>query len=273
MKYRKWLVPLCAALTLLLLAGGGILYMSVHTMGISVGRYLRAGGNPVLILHNSPIRMSARAGADGLFDSFSDGDKILVLHDGIAESYPGQTGVYAVIKLQEGTIGDVSYDVRADLNRLGWKTEVNLTLPESIPEDFSFALTWGVYGISSYDSRTGKLIKTGDASRPQDYITEYILPAEYRESIYNYIRAMDLNTYPAEYNPHDGLASCPPMTLILTVRAGGAERTVKAKDIACSYESDNKKGQTFLTACHVISQILTSSDEWKSLPDYEFLYD
>lgn len=273
MKVKKWLIPLWAAMALLMLIGGGILYMSVHSMGISVGRYLMAGGNPMLILDNSPIHMSVRSETDGFFDRLSDGDRILVLHGGIAESYPGQTGVYAVIKLQDGTVGDVSYDVRAALNRLGWRTEVNLTLPESIPEDFSFALRWGVFGISSYDSRTGKLIKTGDATRPQDYITEYILPADQLERIYGLIRDLDVNTYPAEYNPNKDLATCPPMTLILTVRVDGAERTVKAKDIAISYESDNKKGQTFLAVCQEISQILTDSEEWKALPDYEFLYD
>ena len=29
---------------------------------------------------------------------------------------------------------------------------------DSIYEDFSFSLTWGVYGISSYDTQTGKLV-------------------------------------------------------------------------------------------------------------------
>ena len=29
-----------------------------------------------------------------------------------------------------------------------------------LPEDYSFSLTWGVYGVSSYDSSTGKLVKT-----------------------------------------------------------------------------------------------------------------
>ncbi len=33
-----------------------------------------------------------------------------------------------------------------------------------VPADFSFSLTWGCYGISSYDSRTGKLVKTTDAT-------------------------------------------------------------------------------------------------------------
>ena len=38
-------------------------------------------------------------------------------------------------------------------------------------ESFSFSLVWNCYGVSSYDSETGRLIKTTDATNPEDYIT------------------------------------------------------------------------------------------------------
>ena len=57
-------------------------------------------------------------------------------------------------------------------------------LPKEMPEDFSFALTWGVYGISSYDSRTGKLVKTKDATNPRDYVTYVNLSDEVMELVY-----------------------------------------------------------------------------------------
>lgn len=85
---------------------------------------------------------------------------------------------------------------------------------------------------------------------------------------------MNVNNYPETYNPHDdGLSSKPSMTLILTVRVGERERVIKAKNIALTYESSNQKGQYFLTTCEAISGILTSTEEWKALPDYEFYYD
>ena len=55
----------------------------------------------------------------------------------------------------------------------------------NIPEDFSFSLVWNCYGISSYDSQTGKLVKTTDATNPKDYITYYQLTDEDKEYIYN----------------------------------------------------------------------------------------
>ena len=42
-----------------------------------------------------------------------------------------------------------------------------------LPTEFSFSLTWGTFGISSYDSATGKLVKTKDAPTPEAYITTY----------------------------------------------------------------------------------------------------
>ena len=44
--------------------------------------------------------------------------------------------------------------------------------------DYSFSLTWNTFGISSYDSKTGKLVKTKDAPNPEDYITTHFLTAE-----------------------------------------------------------------------------------------------
>ena len=63
------------------------------------------------------------------------------------------------------------------------------------------------------------------------------------------------------------------MTLILTVRTNNTVKTIKAENIALSYSSNNKKGQAFLDACKEIKDLLMSTDEWKALPDYEFLYD
>ncbi len=144
--------------------------------------------------------------------------------------------------------------------------------PIVIPEDFSFSLTWGCYGESYYDSKTGKLIKTTNATKPTDYRTKYILTEEDKEYIYNLISSLDISTYPNEYDPHDGLSSNPPMTLILKVTQNGTRKTVKAEGTAISFSSENKKGQAFLSVCEAIIDRLSSTEEWKALPDYEFYH-
>ena len=145
------------------------------------------------------------------------------------------------------------------------------TYPAS--DDFSFALTWGCYGISSYDSRTGKLVKTTDATHPEDYITSYRLTAEEMRTVYGLITDLDVESYPDEYDPNEGWMSSPSMTLILTVRMGQTEKIIAAKNIVIRYFSEDEKGQRFLTVCKTIEELLTATEEWKALPDYEVLYE
>ena len=142
-----------------------------------------------------------------------------------------------------------------------------------VPDNLSFSLTWNTYGISSYDSATGKLVKTTDATNPEDYVTTLQLDGTQLFAIWELLWELDIETYPDEYNPHGGLASSPSMTLILTLREGDKVKTVRAEDIALSYESDDPKGQKFLDTCKAIRDILTATEEWKALPEYEFFYD
>ena len=139
-----------------------------------------------------------------------------------------------------------------------------------VPEDFSFALTWGTYGVSSYDSRTGKLVKDADAADPDDHV-EYHLTAREKAELYALLLSLDANSYPDVYDPGCG-GSKPPMSLILTVRADGAEKTIRAEGLAHSFESEDAKGQQFLSVCETIIERLTATKEWQSLPDYENLY-
>ena len=144
--------------------------------------------------------------------------------------------------------------------------------PSIVPEDFSFALTWNVFGISSYDSQTGKLVKTTDATNPDDYVTYYQLTDADKEYIYNLIVSLDVNSYPDIYDPQNGL-SAPDATLILTVHINGKTKTIKAEHISLFFVSKDEKGQLFLDTCEAIGNRLEATEEWKALPDYETLYE
>ena len=147
--------------------------------------------------------------------------------------------------------------------------------PTNIPEDFSFSLVWNCYGISSYDSQTGKLVKTTDATNPKDYITYYQLTDEDKEYIYNLLVSLDVKSYPDIYDPKSGVSE-PPMTLILTVRENGENgevKTITAENISLSFVSEDEKGQQFLSVCEEICKRLITTDEWKALPAYEKLYE
>ncbi len=138
---------------------------------------------------------------------------------------------------------------------------------------YSFSLTWNVYGISSYDSKTGKLVKTTDATNPQDYITTLKLTEQQYVRIWKLINNLNIEDYPDEYNPHKVAVSDPYMTLKLSVKTDKIDKTVTAQKIAIFYGTDNEKELKFLNTCKGIIDILTSTKEWKSLPEYEHFYD
>ena len=120
MKNIKRAIPLMMILAVLVLAAVSIGMMADRGYGISTGLYLESkDGQALFILDNSPIVMSGRTKSD-LFGRLEDGDKILVIHDGIQETYPGRTGVYAVFKVGGGTAGDIPQNVVDQLTESGW---------------------------------------------------------------------------------------------------------------------------------------------------------
>jgi len=167
-----------------------------------------------------------------------------------------------------GLLDGTKEDVMTDADTLGGCSDLDSKY------SFSFSITWGCGGVSSYDSVSGKLVKTTDASRPEDYVTYCQLGMGDTKRIRELLLWLDVSDYPDNYDPqNNGLASDPSMTLMLTVKTADTERTVKAENVALSYEADNPKGQRFLSVCKEIIDILTATEEWKALPDYEFLYD
>ena len=63
------------------------------------------------------------------------------------------------------------------------------------------------------------------------------------------------------------------MDLILTVEMNGEVKTVACRDIALQYTSRVKKGNALLQTCKQMIDQLTATEEWRALPNYEFLYD
>ncbi len=106
-------VLMCVAIIGVFIFSG--LNISPHT-----GLYLRAdNGSHLVIMDNSPIVMSDRA-ENNMFEKLTDGDRILIFHDGIQESYPGATFVYACVKIADGELTDIPEHVLTSLNELGW---------------------------------------------------------------------------------------------------------------------------------------------------------
>lgn len=137
--------------------------------------------------------------------------------------------------------------------------------------DFSFSFTWGIYGISSYDSATGKLIKTNDAPVPEEYETIHFLTAKEKLEIFKIIQDLDAVSYPDVYHPTEG-SSVPCETLILSMQWNTLHKTITAEEVALT-DATTEKGKKFMDACKKIAKILEATEEWKSLPDYPYFYE
>ena len=150
-----------------------------------------------------------------------------------------------------------------------------------LPEDYSFSLIWGVNGISYYDSATGKLVKTNDATKPEDYITTHTLSEEEQKEIRELLSGLDLDSYPNEYDPYNNpnsnkrVMTSPSQDIVLTVNLGEEIVEIKCIDIALSHGNYGYNGaaRDFLAVVERIEEILVTTDEWQALPEYEFLYE
>ncbi len=187
---KKWMIPLCVVGALLLICAGFLWYMVSHSLDFSVGRCLVAdNGSYMFIDGNSPIVMSNRKDKEGLFSDLETGDKILLLHDGIAESYPGRTGAYWCMKLEDGTQADIPKQVMEELAELGWNIVGNEADPiAGAPEPEAYAFDAQYIRTDGYSAERVYPYHTVISSRAEleAYYEAYkdIYNLERRENVY-----------------------------------------------------------------------------------------
>lgn len=89
----------------------------------SVGYVIAADDGQYLIaLDDSPVVMSGSTRDENMFIGLKTGNQVLILHDGIRESYPAQTGVYFCLKLGNGSPDRIPAHITENLTELGWIT-------------------------------------------------------------------------------------------------------------------------------------------------------
>lgn len=98
----------------------GVYILACRGLGVSTGIYLKTEDNvSILIKNETPIVMSVRT-EKNVFDGIKNGEKIIVIHDGIAETYPAKTGAYAVFKIKNSDNAEIPEAVIKQLTDLGW---------------------------------------------------------------------------------------------------------------------------------------------------------
>ena len=143
-----------------------------------------------------------------------------------------------------------------------------------LQEDFYFVLTWGVLKDSSYDSRTGTLIKTKYVveRQPEEYIATYQYPNI--NDIYERVKLINVYSYADDYYPYEGclMRSSPSVDYVFEIN----NKTITSEDCPMSFEIPDEvteRGKRYLTLIFAIVNTLINSEEWKAMPDPETLYD
>ena len=137
---------LIAIAAVALLAGGVLWDASRRSLSLSVGHCLVGNnGSCMLVVDGSPIQLSDCTKKGQLLEGLSSGDRIFVLHDGVAESYPARTGAYGVWKLRDGSIEEIPVPVLDSLRELGWAFDGIEWQNEPITP-FPTAVSWANYG-------------------------------------------------------------------------------------------------------------------------------
>ena len=119
--------------------------------GLSAGLCLMTtDGTCLLLCDSSPIVLSNRTGRSDAFADLQTGDRLLVLHDGVEESYPARTGAYAVFRQSCGTAADIPQEVIDQLAELGWNIEgAEPSVRVLTDREFTAAVSWANYAEDS----------------------------------------------------------------------------------------------------------------------------
>ena len=108
MKTKKWLKAMLIITGIFVLLTAALLtaaaVMSDMGYGMTVGKlYVDDGGAYYLIDEdNRAMLVSYRSNGGNLFEGCQSGDRILLIHDGVEETYPARTGGYFVFRLSKG---------------------------------------------------------------------------------------------------------------------------------------------------------------------------
>lgn len=79
--------------------------------------FIIEGSGPTVVNYNSSEN---KASIENVINGLTSGDMVEIKCGWIAESYPGQTELYDIKKLEDGTMDDIPSDTIKNLREMGW---------------------------------------------------------------------------------------------------------------------------------------------------------
>lgn len=137
-KKFKILIPVLIISSILLLLVAALIIIEANGLSVTSGRVLINKNGQYIITGDGicTVVMNDLTISENPFGKLTDGDKILIIHNDIAASYPGYTGVYFCMKIGNGEITDIDESTLKKLTEMGLITygENNNEPSESLPE-------------------------------------------------------------------------------------------------------------------------------------------
>lgn len=107
MKKKRWILPVSIVGGVIVLCIAAVFafaaILSAQGYGISTGRlYFADNGTYLIDSDDVAMRVSDCSDDAELFKGYRNGDKVILFHDGVNETYPAQTGGYYIIRTSKG---------------------------------------------------------------------------------------------------------------------------------------------------------------------------
>ena len=149
---------------------------------------------------------------------------------------------------------------------------VNSKLPEQMPEDFSFSIYWGFDG--EYDSSTKVLSNGFNYDLNIECKTELELSKEQLKEVYEIIKKAKIDTFDEVIKTKYEIAR-PSSDLKIIISYGNEKYTVtllhsNLNDDMDKYLNGKQVGKAIK---QIVENYIISSDEFKSLPENQLLYE
>ncbi len=209
-----------------------------------------------------------------LLEPLKTGDILSITQATTEDLYPANIYPDDLCFVREGSEENIPQEVILRLREMGHPITLSHQ-PLNVP-DFEIQLRWGAYGYSHYESASGELIKTTDATNPEDYRTVHMLTDEERETVWALLTEMNYSNYPEYYNPNPNMLSEPPDIISLMVTRDGESKGIRTRSaslVDIEDPAEKKKADIFIKNFGEIVHLLENTPEWQALPDYERYYE
>lgn len=120
MKRLRWIIPLAAIVAIIAAAA---FVLSRGTVGYCI---VADNSSRIIVVDGGPVVLSNHTLDKNALYKYDTGDKLLVVHGPIRETYPAGADAYFCLKIGEGSAKNIPEDVFTGLYELNWLSEAYL---------------------------------------------------------------------------------------------------------------------------------------------------